>query len=394
MLCPVCNGGGWEYFFSGIQYGFSGDLYENIDIPADKGARKITLKYCHDCYFIMQHGNDFNRPDYDSIGRKCLRKIPDYVEEIIKKTLANTKSSHPFIVEIGANDGMVMQKFQQYGYDNIIGVEPSRPAIHASPLSDKIIPDYFTKSLARQIKRQYGPADIIICRHTAEHVPADQLQDFFGGISTLLKDEGQVVLEVPDSDTIIKNLRIDEIWDEHVSYFRASSLSALLKNHNLSIMDANRFEYRAAINMVFYAAKSPQKFDFKMMDLCSDKQILNFHHAHNIYVKQFKNKLTSCPRPIICMGASHPQKNFVNFMNLANFIDGFIDDDVSKQGKYVNIGKYIPIFSSNDIFKNLKANSATILETAFGYPGWVEQLRQSWPNIEYQSVLFDKGVGE
>ena len=53
MLCPVCNGGGWEYFFSGIQYGFSGDLYENIDIPADKGARKITLKYCHDCYFMV-----------------------------------------------------------------------------------------------------------------------------------------------------------------------------------------------------------------------------------------------------------------------------------------------------------------------------------------------------
>jgi hypothetical protein len=66
------------------------------------------------------------------------------------------------------------------------------------------------------------------------------LNGFVRGIHTLLKDDGQAVVEVPYVKDLMDHCEFDTIYHEHLCYFSLTALSYLFRRHDLTIQDVER----------------------------------------------------------------------------------------------------------------------------------------------------------
>ena len=67
------------------------------------------------------------------------------------------------------------------------------------------------------MKKKFGLFDILYAANVFNHV--DDINDFLKGTSNILKKNGNVVIEVPDLDSLIQNCGFDTIYHEHRQYF-------------------------------------------------------------------------------------------------------------------------------------------------------------------------------
>ena len=78
------------------------------------------------------------------------------------------------------------------------------------------------------MKRNLVNADVIYGANVFNHV--DDINDFLKAARRLIKKNGQLILEVPDLNSLIKKVGFDTIYHEHRHYFSESSIFKLLKN--------------------------------------------------------------------------------------------------------------------------------------------------------------------
>jgi methylation protein EvaC len=142
----------------------------------------------------------------------------------------------PFVVEIGSNDGVMLQHFAKAGVRHV-GIEPS--ANVAQVARDKGIQtvcEFFDEDLARRIVAEHGKADVFLGANVMCHIP--YLHSVAAGIAILLKPEGRLLFEDPYLGDIVEKTSYDQIYDEHVFLFSLASVSYLFEQHGLQVVDA------------------------------------------------------------------------------------------------------------------------------------------------------------
>jgi methylation protein EvaC len=145
------------------------------------------------------------------------------------------KSPDPFVVELGSNDGIMLQNFKGAGIRHL-GVEPS--ANVAQVAMDKGINSvckFFDEDLAREIISEHGQSDAILGANVMCHIP--YLHSVVAGMKLLLKPTGVVMFEDPYLGDIVEKTSYDQIYDEHAFYFSLSSISYLFEQHGLEVFD-------------------------------------------------------------------------------------------------------------------------------------------------------------
>lgn len=141
----------------------------------------------------------------------------------------------PFVVEIGSNDGIMMQHFAKAGIRHL-GVEPSaNVAAVARTKGINTICEFFGVELARRIVAEHGQADAFLGANVMCHIPV--MHSVVGGIKLLLKPKGVLIFEDPYLGDIIEKTSYDQIYDEHAFYFSVTSLDHLFAQHDLEIVD-------------------------------------------------------------------------------------------------------------------------------------------------------------
>ena len=132
------------------------------------------------------------------------------------------------IIEIGCNDGILLQNFV---VDRIpcLGIEPSKNVAQvALDKGIKVITDFFDQSLAENILKTHKKADAIISANVMCHIP--YLHSIYEGVKILLNDEGVFVFEEPYLGSMFSKVSYDQIYDEHIFMF---SLNSIKKIFNL-----------------------------------------------------------------------------------------------------------------------------------------------------------------
>ena len=100
-----------------------------------------------------------------------------------------------FCVEIGNNDGGIVEYLQKLGY-NHIGIDPSTNVSNiAKSKGINVLNDYFSFDIAQKISKDYKKADFILAANALAHIP--DLQSVFSGIEHLLTDKGIFITEDP-----------------------------------------------------------------------------------------------------------------------------------------------------------------------------------------------------
>jgi len=151
--------------------------------------------------------------------------INDYLKE----------KNDPFVVEIGSNDGIMLQNFAKNGIRHL-GIEPSENV--ANVARDKginTIVEFFDKSLAEKIVSEYGQADAYIAANVMCHIP--YIKSIVEGIKTLLKSDGIVMFEEPYLGNVIQQTTYDQIYDEHTFLYSVHSIKYLFNLFDMEVID-------------------------------------------------------------------------------------------------------------------------------------------------------------
>lgn len=144
----------------------------------------------------------------------------------------------PFAVEIGSNDGTLLGQLRARGA-RVLGIDPAVAiANEATAAGLPTLPEFFTAELAAEIRREHGPADVVIANFVSANV-AD-METFGRGLRTLVRDEGLVFVETQYGADVVDGNLLDTVYHEHLSYFFVAPLQRFYARHGLEIVDVRR----------------------------------------------------------------------------------------------------------------------------------------------------------
>ena len=76
------------------------------------------------------------------------------------------------------------------------------------------------------------------------------------GAKKLLSDKGNLILEVPDLNSLIEEIGFDTIYHEHRHYFSENSINKLLKNNGFYIYQIKKINYMSGSLRIFCIEKN------------------------------------------------------------------------------------------------------------------------------------------
>jgi len=217
----------------------------------------LRVLVCEQCWLVQTE--DFaNREllfakDYayfSSFSKSWLAHAKNYQEMITERL--NLDSKH-LVVEIAANDGYLLQYFQEAGIPNY-GVEPTTSTAKAARAKGiEIVEDFFGVKLAEKLLKQRGPANLIAANNVLAHVP--DINDFLQGFQTLLDTNGVATFEFPHLVELIDGAQFDTIYHEHFSYLSLSAINTIFEANGLVVFDVDSLETHGG-SLRIYAARA------------------------------------------------------------------------------------------------------------------------------------------
>ncbi|MBM3939252.1 MAG: class I SAM-dependent methyltransferase [Sphingomonadales bacterium] len=266
-----------------------------------------------------------------------------------------------FVVEIGSNDGIMLQNFKEWGIRHL-GIEPSANVAQvAKNKGINTIVEFFDEKLAEKIVSENGQADAFIAANVMCHLP--YFHSIVAGISKLVKKSGIVVFEEPYVGDVVEKTSYDQIYDEHTFLFSVSSINYIFKEHGMEVIDIAHQEthggsmryiigHKGVRNLSNEAIKQIQKE--KELALNSAETYLNFkNNCENskIDLKKLLQELKSKGKRVAGYGATSKSTTILNYSDIGpDLIEYICDNTPIKQGKY-SPGKHIPIVPI-ETFKN------------------------------------------
>lgn len=198
------------------------------------------------------------------------------------------------VVDIGANDGTLIQKLQEM--DSHLLFVAFEPALNLSiELGDRslLVRDYFT--LERYQNLAWPQAKLIIS--SAMFYSVANPADFVHGIRGVLESSGLWIIEMSDLQALVDNTGFDMIGHEHVAIWSLTALLPLLERNGLAVwrvertatnggslrlyishMGARGREASVDEQLVRERALSLGEFKRRVEDLCESLR-LELHHA-------------------------------------------------------------------------------------------------------------------
>jgi methylation protein EvaC len=211
-------------------------------ITADQFAEEpffeLPVAFCPECKMVqltelvapemMFHEN---YAFFSSTSKAMAKHFENFAASVKSKYLGED----PFVVELGSNDGIMLQHFAK---DEIrhLGVEPSKNVAEvASQKGILTVSKFFSREFAEEVRSSHGPADAVLGANVMCHIPT--MHSVIGGVKLLLKPKGVLIFEDPYLGDIIEKTSYDQIYDEHAFYFSVTSLDYLFARYDMEIID-------------------------------------------------------------------------------------------------------------------------------------------------------------
>jgi len=170
---------------------------------------------------------------YSSTSRYMQAHFEAFAHAVINNAIAGRDD--PFVVELGSNDGIMLRHFRQCGLRHL-GVEPSANVAEvARSQSINTVSAFFDRKLADDIVAEHGRADAILAANVMCHIP--DLPGVAAGVQRLLKPDGVFIFEDPYLGDMIAKSSYDQIYDEHVFMFSATSVQRAFAPFELEVVD-------------------------------------------------------------------------------------------------------------------------------------------------------------
>ncbi len=363
--CRVCAGKSLKKVLSLGSTPPANAFLRKEDLSKPEHAFPLELTFCGSCGFVqLSHvvSPELLFKDYVYVSSTS----PTFVEHF--KQLANDVigrfklAPNSLVVDIGSNDGIMLRPFKEKGM-KVLGVDPAEKiAAMATKSGIETLPVFFNATVAKDIAKKYGKAKLVTATSVFSHV--DDLDSFVEGVRELLADDGVFIVEVYYLYQLLEKNLFDTIYHEHLSYFTAKTISALMSRLGMELFDVAETDTHGGSLRVFSQKKGgPHKAQESVKQFVAKEDAKKLHEAQTFVsfagkidankakLKELLKDLKSKGKKIAGYGAPAKGNTLLNYFGIGpNELDYIVDDSPWKQGLYTP-GTHIPVVGFDELHK-------------------------------------------
>lgn len=319
----------------------------------------LDVYICENCLLVQL--DEFEKPTdifndnyayFSSYSESWLEHCRQYVDMVIKRFGLNGESC---VLEIASNDGYLLQYFKKYSIP-VLGIEPAANTAEVA-LANGIPTEiaFFDRIYAEKMRLAGRRADLIIGNNVLAHNP--NLNDFVGGLKTVLKTGGVITMEFPHLVRLVEGVQFDTIYHEHFSYFSFLAVERIFREHGMTIFDVEELPTHGG-SLRIYASSgddqnkslSPRVAELKSKEIKKGYGNIDHYLTFNEKVQTVKRNLLQMliglkneGKMIVGYGAPAKGNTLLNYCGIrTDFLDYTVDRSPHKQNCYLP-GSRIPI---------------------------------------------------
>jgi SAM-dependent methyltransferase len=342
------------------------NLEKNLKKSLNTKFYNLDLFRCVKCFhvqlgLVINENVLFNNYLYRTgISKEFLKHFDKYAADLSKnKKIKNT------VVDIGSNDGTLLNSFLKRGFYTI-GVEPARNLKKYNNKKHKIFSEFFTSKTVKKIQSLSKNIDFIIANNVFAHI--DDLEKVILNCKKLMTEKTVLCFEVSYlKEVLVKNL-FDTIYHEHLDYHHLRPLINFLKKKNLCLFDAKVINTHGGSVRIYVKRNNDNlMISSRLKKLIKIEDNLGLNSKKTNIFKIFENNINHIRKDLIfkikkfkktkIIGFGVPAKLVTLFFQLGlNEISIFnlIDDNELKQNKFLP-GTDIKIMPKKILKKKQKA---------------------------------------
>lgn len=263
------------------------------------------------------------------------------------------------VVEVGSNDGTLLNEFKTRGA-RVIGVDPaSTIAREANERGVETITGFFTPEVASQIAVQHGKAKLVVANNVFAH--ADDLQSIARGISQVIAEDGVFMFEVSYVKDVLDHCLLGTIFHEHFSYHAVKPMQRFLRRYGLELFHVERNTIQGG-SIIMSARASGAAFttDASLKDILALEESTGLNtragladfaaklHKLEAQTIEFVRRVKAEGKTIAGFGAARSGTTLIAQLEIGDAIDCIFDDHPDKAGKF-SAGFGIPVFKTSEI---------------------------------------------
>lgn len=341
--------------------------YPSIDQLNEKDpVYPLHVFFCKNCFLVQLEESITPKEMYkkyayfSSSSKGWLKHCEAYADMITNKLKLDSNSQ---VIEVGSNDGYLLQYFAQRNIP-VQGIEPAKNV--AEEALKKGIPTvvaFFDKETVNGLINQNMQGDLVIANNIIAQVP--DVHGFLDGLKTLLKPSGIITMEFHYLKNLIDKNQFDTISHERFSYFSFFVIEKFLSSHGLTIFDVEQVPTHGG-SLRIYACnsenlqmpKTNHSNEIRAAEKAGGFEEVDKYHSYGKKVEQTKSnllniltKVKSSGKSVIGYGAHAEAHTLLNYCGIGtDLLDYLADRNPSKQGKFL-AGVHLPILSPEEIQK-------------------------------------------
>lgn len=326
---------------------------------------ELATAFCDRCYsvqLVTQPEPKLMFHDNYAFFSKTSKSMQVHFQKYADWVLNNyLKQNDPFVVELGSNDGILLENFSKKKIRHL-GVEPSANVADVA-IKNGINTEvaFFNNDFANKIKEKNGKADAILAANVMCHIP--DLIEVGKASKTLLKEDGVLIFEDPYLGDMINKVSYDQIYDEHVFIFSALSVKNIFDISGFELIDVLPQETHGGSMRYVLCKKGIRSISENVINTIKVEKELGLDKS--LTYERFKNncersrdkiisklkKFKKEGKKIVGYGATSKSTTILNYCNIGPDLIDFISDTTPiKQNKYTP-GMHIPVKPYEDFLK-------------------------------------------
>ena len=382
-------------------------------VPADKlnsmePFYPLHVYVCERCFLVQLE--EYVAPQdifseyayFSSYSTSWRQHAKAYTDKMRRELRLDQRS---LVVEIGSNDGYLLEHFVQAGVP-VLGVEPAAnvaEAARARGVPTRV--KFFGRQTASELVTEGRRPDLLLGANVLAQIP--DLNDCVAGMKILLKPGGVITIEFPHLMRLIAENQFDTIYHEHFYYFSFIAAERIFAFHGLTLFDVEELPTHGGSLRIYgrHTEDREKPVTDRAKELTAREETvgtctLAYYRSFAEQVYETKRRLLEFligakrkGKTIVGYGAPGKGNTLLNYCGIrTDFLDYTVDRNPYKQGKYLP-GTHIPIHHPDKIAEtkpdyvlilpwNLKHE---IMEQLAGIRAWGGQFVVPIPDVKVYS---------
>jgi len=324
----------------------------------------LHVYVCEQCFLVQLE--EYVAPEeifgeyayFSSYSTSWRQHVKAYTEKMRRELDLSERS---LVVEVGSNDGYLLEYFVQAGVP-VLGIEPAANVAEAAKARGvPTLVKFFGRQTAKELVAEGRQPDLLVGANVLAQIP--DLNDCIAGMKILLKPEGVITIEFPHLLRLIAENQFDTIYHEHFYYFSFLAAERIFAFHGLTLFDVEELPTHGG-SLRIYARHvgdrskplTERAKELKGREESIGTATLAYYRSFTEQVHETKRRLLEFlidakrnRKTIAGYGAPGKGNTLLNYCGIrTDFLDYTVDMNPYKQGKFLP-GTHIPIYHPDKI---------------------------------------------